>query len=94
MDNKRKVEHISESIKAIVGSSNAIGETNFDNQSNENLGVKEEITWLLLNDLLDSARNIDSHLSSVNKNGKKAVNALKNMRDVINEILEDYEEDN
>ena len=94
MDNRRKVEHISESIKAIVGPSNAIGETNFDNQSNESLGVKEEITWLLLNDLLDSVKNIDSHLYSVNNNGKKAVNALKNMRDVINEILEDYEEDN
>ena len=93
MENKRKIEHIYESIKAIVGPSNAIGETNFDNQANENLSVKEDITWLLLNDLLTSARNIGSHMYSVDRNGKQAVNALKDMRDVINEILEDYEED-
>lgn len=89
MNKEQKIDYMKTTIYSIIGSSKAIGETHFDNQANENLEVKIEIMWYLLNDITDSHMLNDDYRFSVKQNAQQATKALKNMRDVINEYLED-----
>ena len=91
MNKEQKLDYMKTTIQSIIGSSEAIGETHFDNQVNENLEVKIEIMWYLLHDIADSHMLKDDSRISVKKNSQEATKALKNMRDVMSEYLEDKE---
>ena len=92
MNKEQKCEYMKTTIQSIIGSSGAIGETYFDNQANDNLEVKIEIMWYLLHDIADSHMLKDDSRISVKQNSQQATKALKNMRDVMNEYLEDKED--
>jgi len=70
-------------IKKLIGSIEPYGDTNIDEERLNNLENHIEITYNLVKDLIDIVRYKDRYEYSISKLGRKACNALCELKELI-----------
>ena len=84
-------ETIIDVLDRLVGNIHAIGSTHVDNERYDNLLSVEKVAYYIIDELLKELPNIKRHEYSMSKSGKKAFTILENIRDDLNDYLDDYE---
>lgn len=84
-------ETIIDVLDRLVGNIHAIGSTYVDNERYDNLLSVEKVAYYIIDELLKELPNIKRHEYSMSKSGKKAFTILENIRDDLNDYLDDYE---
>ncbi len=84
-------ETIIDVLDRLVGNIHAIGLSHVDNERYENLLNMEEVAYYIIDELLKELSNVERYEASMNISGKKAFTILENIRDDLNDYLDDYE---
>ena len=79
-------------IKKTNGSIHAIGSHEIDKENTQNLTSMGKILFDLVGEVCEEASNCSSPMGSVNANGQKAVEILKELKELIDDTLSDVAE--
>lgn len=81
-----------EIVHKLVGDYHAIGEFYHDNEAQENLEVYCELADHIIFNLIDEAKLVKCYEASRESSGRLAMNELKDIKEAIDDFLEDYED--
>lgn len=88
-----KVYNTFEYMKKIIGGVKVYGETNQDEESLKNLSEYEEIMRCIVYEISENLSYGNRNEDSIKKVHDKSLNVLKNMRDLISELIVDMGEE-
>lgn len=87
-----KSEITLEVIKRLNGSIHAVGSCEIDKERYDNLKNMDTILWHLVNDVIEETQNHDSYMGSVSLSGNKAIETLKDLKEMIDDTLREVGE--
>lgn len=87
-----KSETILEVVKKLNGSIHSIGSSEIDKERYENLKKMNTILWQLVKEVCEEAENYDSYMGSVGASGNRAIEILKELKEMIDDTLQEVGE--
>ena len=91
MNNNQYTIH--EIAKKIIGKINSVGETYTDEVRFANLQVQCNLIVELLGDVFDESENKEHRAGSIEKSGKFAHKFLMELKEYLDDVLYDYEDE-
>ena len=86
-----KAEIVIEVIGKLIGGVSSVGSTHVDNERYENLQELEKVMYHFTDKIIKESYGSDSYMGSVARSGKCAKRILMELKDRIDDALEDYE---